>query len=166
MLLKTQNALFDDAQDAYEKLAPNTNITIDLLADALKNKVVKAFERDLSSLSLAHYSKYFYFDCVRYYCNIKNELSAYVFARLNEVLLSKGNDYANTDRLSNFKRSSDLVCLLPSQSCLALIGTKIARCEQLLASGKTAENESLNDTVLDLCGYAFLLYCIASEAIA
>lgn len=165
MLLKTQCALFDDAQAAYENLVPNTDVPLSEIAAAFEKSVMYAFYHYENDKVLAHYCKGFYFDCVRYYCNTNSLPPAYVFARLNEVLLSKGNDYANDDRLSNFKRSALLINLLPEQSCLALIATKIARAEQLLASGKTAENESLNDTILDLCGYAFLLYCIVTEQI-
>jgi len=69
-------------------------------------------------------------------------------------------EHANKDRLSNFSRTAELVGQTSGQSCLSAIGTKIARLEQLFASGKPPENESVIDSIIDLANYSFLLYCI------
>lgn len=98
-----------------------------------------------------------------YYCKHTNTKHLHLADKLFDKLLSKGKDYANADCLSNFKRSAELLGIPPEQSCMSLIATKIARAEQLLSSGATPENESLEDTLLDLCGYCFLLYCIIVE---
>ena len=100
-----------------------------------------------------------------YYCKNVGIKHLQLADKLFDKLLLKGKDYANADCLSNFKRSAELLGILPEQSCMSLIATKIARAEQLLSSGATPGNESLEDTLLDLCGYCFLLYCIIVEYI-
>ena len=100
-----------------------------------------------------------------YYCKNVGIKHLQLADKLFDKLLSKGKDYAGADCLSNFKRSAELLGILPEQSCMSLIATKIARAEQLLASGAPPENESLEDTLLDLCGYCFLLNCIIVEYI-
>lgn len=80
-----------------------------------------------------------------------------------EVLLRKGNDYsANENRLSNFWLAGAICQLSPEQNCLSLIATKVARLGVLLG-GKTPNNESIQDSVLDLANYAVLLDMIISE---
>ena len=78
------------------------------------------------------------------------------------ILLKKGNDQANEDRLSNFKLAGSICGLTPEQNCLSLIATKVARLGVLL-QGKTPNNESIRDSVLDLANYAILLDMIISE---
>jgi len=80
------------------------------------------------------------------------------------ILFKKGNDYANTDRLSNFKLAGAISQLTTSQQCLSLISTKIARLGVLLSSNnKKPNNESIRDSVIDLANYSFLLDCILHE---
>lgn len=79
-----------------------------------------------------------------------------------EVLLRKGNDYSHEDRLSNFKLAGSICGLTPEQNCLSLIATKVARLGVLLG-GKTPNNESIQDSVLDLANYSVLLDMIISE---
>lgn len=87
-----------------------------------------------------------------------------LFKAQKEVLSRKGYDYAGEDVLSNFR----LAGMIANQSsrhpdatnCLNLIGTKVARLGQLLSSGKHAQNESIQDSVIDLCNYSALLYLI------
>jgi hypothetical protein len=83
--------------------------------------------------------------------------------RMKTVLISKGDDYANIDRLSNFKLGGAIVGLTPSQHCMALIATKIVRLGVLLASGATPNNESIDDNILDLANYSALLHMIQTE---
>jgi hypothetical protein len=80
------------------------------------------------------------------------------------VLLSKGDDYANTDRLSNFKLAGSIAGGSAQINCLNLIATKVARLGVLLNSGKQPNNESVQDSVLDLANYAVLLAMILSDA--
>jgi len=85
-------------------------------------------------------------------------------AKQREILLSKGDDYANTDRLSNFKTAGQICGLTPAQHCLAMIATKIARLGVLLTpSANPAKNESIQDSVVDLGNYAALLNMILEE---
>ena len=87
-----------------------------------------------------------------------------LFVLQADILGRKGHDYAGEDVLSNFR----LAGMIANQgtnnpdaiNCLNLIGTKVARLGQLLSSGKTAQNESINDSVVDLCNYSALLYLI------
>ena len=87
-----------------------------------------------------------------------------LFKAQKEVLSKKGYDYAGEDVLSNFR----LAGMITNQSsrhpdatnCLNLIGTKVARLGQLLSSGKHAQNESIQDSVIDLCNYSALLYLL------
>lgn len=79
-----------------------------------------------------------------------------------EVLLKKGDDYSQIDRISNFKLAGAICGLTPEQNCLSLIATKVARLGVLLG-GKVPNNESIQDSVLDLANYAVLLDMIMSE---
>lgn len=84
--------------------------------------------------------------------------------RQREVMLSKGDDYANTDRLSNFKSAAYICGLTTAQHCLAMIATKVARLGVLLdPKAGTPRNESIQDSVLDLANYAQLLNMILEE---
>ena len=79
------------------------------------------------------------------------------FQKMKAVLLNKGEDYANTDRLSNFKLAGNICGISPELNCLSLIATKVARLGVLLNSNKSPNNESIEDSVLDLSNYALLL---------
>lgn len=87
-----------------------------------------------------------------------------LFAIQREILSKKGYDYAGEDILSNFRLAGMIVNQgtrnPDAVNCLNLIGTKVARLGQLLSSGKHAQNESVQDSVIDLCNYASLLYLI------
>ena len=80
------------------------------------------------------------------------------------VLLSKGDDYANTDRLSNFKLAGTIAGGSAQINCLNLIATKVARLGVLLNSGKQPNNESVQDSILDLANYAVLLAMVLHDA--
>ena len=84
-------------------------------------------------------------------------------SRCKDMMLRKGSDYANADRLSSFKLSGAIIGQSAEQSCLNHIATKVSRLGQLIGSGKTAQNESLADTVLDLTCYSILLNMILNE---
>lgn len=80
-----------------------------------------------------------------------------------EILLKKGNDYANSDRLSNFKVGGAICQLTPQQQCLSLIATKVARLGILLSTNKTPNNESITDNVIDLANYVVILDALLKE---
>lgn len=83
--------------------------------------------------------------------------------KMAEVMMSKGDDYANVDRLSNFKTAGAIVGVSPEINCLSLIATKVARLGVLLNSKEAPNNESIRDSVLDLANYAVLLDMLLSE---
>lgn len=81
-----------------------------------------------------------------------------------DLLDKKWDDYATDDRLSNFKLSGPMVTIKPEQVCLSLIAIKVARLGQLL-SGKIPKNENIDDSILDLANYAFLLHCLRKDGL-
>lgn len=77
--------------------------------------------------------------------------------RMRDVLLNKGDDYANRDRLSNFKLAGLIAGGNAKINCLNLIATKVARLGVLLNSNDEPKYESINDSIMDLANYALLL---------
>lgn len=75
------------------------------------------------------------------------------------IHLKKNQDYANeSNPFSNFERSSLLMEWFSNptdKSFVALIGTKLARIAEL-SDGRTPNNESLDDSFLDLLTYVGL----------
>lgn len=86
-----------------------------------------------------------------------------ITTKMKVILLKKGNDYANTDRLSNFKLAGSICGSTAEQNCLSLIATKVARLGVLLNSDKSPDNESVQDSVLDLANYSILLSMILAD---
>ena len=80
-------------------------------------------------------------------------------AEMRKIMLGKGDDYANEDRLSNFKLAGNICGITPELNCLNLIATKVARLGVLL-QGKEPKNESVQDSILYLSNYAVLLNMI------
>lgn len=79
-----------------------------------------------------------------------------------EIITSKQEDYANEDVLSNFKTAGANSGIKTEQQILSLIATKVARLGNLF-KGKTPNNESIDDSIIDLGNYTFLLYCLIRE---
>ena len=96
--------------------------------------------------------------------NIKDQEIALteIVDQIKQTMFKKGNDYANEDRLSNFKLAGSIVGLSASQNCLSLIATKVARLGVLI-KGSEPNNESIDDSILDLICYSCLLSMIESE---
>ncbi len=73
--------------------------------------------------------------------------------------LKKNQDYANDlNPFSNFERSAMLISWFTNdidKSFIALIGTKLARIAEL-SDGRVPNNESLDDSFLDLVTYCGL----------
>lgn len=88
---------------------------------------------------------------------------AEITERMKEIIISKGNDYANKDRLSNFKLAGQITGLTPELNCLSLIATKVARLGVLLNTDKQPNNESIQDSILDLANYSLLLSMILKD---
>ena len=87
-----------------------------------------------------------------------------IIEEVKQTMFKKGNDYANEDRLSNFKLAGSIVGLSAQQNCLSLISTKVARLGVLL-KGSEPNNESIEDSMLDLTCYSILLKMIQSEVV-
>lgn len=83
--------------------------------------------------------------------------------QMGDILVKKGKDYGNEDCLSNFKLAGTIAGLTPELNCLSLIATKVARLGVLLNSKNDPNNESIDDSVLDLANYAILLHMLLSE---
>lgn len=92
----------------------------------------------------------------------QSQLLAEFYAQKKNVMKLKSEDYANEDILSNFKTAGANCGISAEQQCLSLIATKVARLGNLL-SGKTPNNESVSDSILDLSNYTDLLYCLVNE---
>lgn len=84
-------------------------------------------------------------------------------SRMRETLINKGDDYANTDRLSNFKDTAAICGLQPRQIVLTMIAIKVARLGVLLNKPDGPINEPIADSVLDLANYAILLDMVVAE---
>ena len=91
------------------------------------------------------------------------ELFNEITEKMRNTLLNKGDDYANTDRLSNFKLAGGISGGNAKINCLNLIATKVARLGVLLNSKDAPKNESIDDSVLDLANYAILLSMILND---
>lgn len=75
------------------------------------------------------------------------------------IHLKKNEDYANANNpFSNFERSAELISWFSNTQdklFVALIGTKLARIAEL-SDGRIPNNESLDDSFLDLVTYCAL----------
>lgn len=83
--------------------------------------------------------------------------------KMRQIMLKKGNDYSADDRLSNFKQVGFVCGTNAEIACLHLIATKVSRLNVLLSSEKKPDNESIEDSVLDLTIYGILLHMIHTE---
>lgn len=82
-----------------------------------------------------------------------------VFEEMEQVVTSKAHDYAKDDNVfSNFEFAAEVAGISVEQEFAVMIATKVARLRELLG-GKVPNNESIDDTLLDLANYAAL--CLA-----
>jgi hypothetical protein len=83
-----------------------------------------------------------------------------ILIKMAEIHKKKNEDYASTDNpFSNFERSAELISWFEDstdKAFVGLIGVKLARLAELLQSGKTPVNESIDDSFLDLATYCAL----------
>lgn len=79
------------------------------------------------------------------------------------IMQRKSHDYAtDTDVLSNFKLVSQICGLETHQIVLVFLATKIVRLGEL-SKGKTPNNESITDTLLDNINYSAILQMLMKE---
>ncbi len=86
-----------------------------------------------------------------------------ILNRAKEIHLKKRADYTtkpDENPYENFARANEIVSWFPIQyrSFASHIGTKLARLGSLLSTNRTPNNESLDDTFLDLVTYCALAY--------
>lgn len=81
---------------------------------------------------------------------------------LSAIHERKNHDYSqDDDPLSNFKAASALG-VMPSKGVMVRMSDKWSRIQQL-SSGKTAKNESLRDSLIDLAAYSLLAILLLDE---
>lgn len=92
------------------------------------------------------------------------ELVGELTKKLTDIMVSKGEDYATEDVLSNFKRMSAAAAALnldvrtPYGYALFLSLLKIDRINNLLINSKTPNNEGIDDSFFDGINYEILAY--------
>ena len=75
-----------------------------------------------------------------------------------ELIKKKNTDYARkNDCFSNFEISAIVSGMSVERVFLSIIGIKLARALELIMNCGIAENESLEDTLIDLSNYVDLL---------
>ena len=83
-----------------------------------------------------------------------------IFEKCMTVTMSKRHDYTSgTDAHENFKHSTELISWFYNDNdtaYVALIATKLTRLASLLNENKTPNNESIQDTFIDLINYCAL----------
>lgn len=84
-------------------------------------------------------------------------------ARCKEIMISKSNDYANEDVLSNFKLVAKLEGSTPIKDIFGHIANKVVRLGNLLGNDKSPLNESVSDSASDLINYLHLLTMAIQE---
>lgn len=81
-----------------------------------------------------------------------------------QILGKKNHDYAESaDPFLNFRTAAETAGIAPKQVVLALLGMKLSRIHQLIGEGKTALNESTEDSLVDIINYALLLRGLLHE---
>lgn len=160
MTYTQQKAAFEAIKSLYRNEPQDIKISLSAIANQFARLAPLADENQPKNSMSKPLAEYFFFDCANYLISCSKQSVDTTFDTLETYLIKKGNDYANKNRLSNFQRTANMLNQTQERSCLTIIATKIARAENLIETGKTPENESLNDTLIDLACYAFLLYCI------
>jgi len=79
---------------------------------------------------------------------------------LAETLSGKNGDYAPGGEFSNFEEAAEFAELTPLGVMLTQIGIKYSRVKSLTRKGR-ANYESIQDSLLDLAGYAIIAHAYA-----
>jgi len=78
-----------------------------------------------------------------------------VLELMAEIHDKKNEDYASDkDPFSNFSGVAEMTGLETDKVFQVMIGIKMERLKQLVGTGKVPNNESVDDTILDLANYA------------
>jgi len=92
-----------------------------------------------------------------------NEIAKRIFERASRLLIPKGKDYGDEDRLRNFKNVAAAWSILtgksmtPVEAALFLELLKLDRYMNLYAKRVAAKNESVEDTTVDGINYWALM---------
>lgn len=84
-----------------------------------------------------------------------------ILSRIQEIHSKKNDDYTSGQPFENFERAALLLSWFKDNKDKAYvnhIATKLARLATLLNTGKIPNNESIDDSFLDLCTYCILWY--------
>lgn len=85
-------------------------------------------------------------------------------SNLGSVLKRKNSDYKVTSsEFSNFHFAADMAGLSARDVMMAQIGIKLGRLRGLTDGDRDVNYEALEDTVMDLAGYAVILYAYHLE---
>lgn len=89
----------------------------------------------------------------------------YQMAKVHEA---KSHDYAKEDnKYSNFEFAAMIADEFPDgpdKVFAAIVGIKLARLAELFKNNKTPQNESIEDSFLDLCNYGVLWWTWRSQS--
>ena len=87
----------------------------------------------------------------------KNLRFEQLLSDMRELHARKNHDYAkDVNPYSNFEEAAELAGCSVDTVFRVLIGVKLARLKELLGSGKSPQNESVQDSRMDLTMYAAL----------
>lgn len=88
-----------------------------------------------------------------------------LLSKMREMHNKKSQDYANNkNRYQNFESTAVSAGTDVGTVFRTLIGVKLARLSELQGNGKTPQNESVQDSLLDLAVYAALYASYYMEA--
>lgn len=88
-----------------------------------------------------------------------NPLVKELLEKIQKIHDSKNEDYTSLGYYENFTRSAEIASWFKNDEdkpFVILIATKLARLATLLSSEKKPNNESIDDSFLDLCTYCIL----------
>ena len=89
------------------------------------------------------------------------ELTYQFLQKMHDLIIRKGDDYSNDDRLSVFRLTAEITGLSMEQVAYDKIVTKVLRIGNLL--NKVSNFESLDDNLIDLANYCVLLSQIIKQ---
>lgn len=89
-----------------------------------------------------------------------------IYKVMSSIMTKKSNDYANNiDVLSNFKMTESLFNIPSNIGVLIRMSDKVSRINELSFKDQMVEDESILDTLIDLCNYGILFLLILQDYI-
>lgn len=91
-------------------------------------------------------------------CHVTEKQAGFIWHKMQEMILGKGDDYAGDNRFSAFIFAAEFAQIQEPETVVrAQIGIKIHRLQNLLKGEGAAKYESVADNAYDLLGYVILL---------